>query len=147
MTVFYTLMLGWAPSLVIELEVGLKDGYVHPNEAKMRLAREIVAIYHSPSDADAAQKRWDEVFRNKSGSGVPTDIEEAPVMINERVVSVLVRLKMVASGKEATRLIEQGGIRLNDAPVTDLHATVSADMLPAVLQVGKRKFVRLVVQS
>ncbi|MBK8134580.1 MAG: tyrosine--tRNA ligase [Chloroflexi bacterium] len=147
MPVFYKLILGWAPSLVIELEVGLKDGSVHPNEAKMRLAREIVAIYHSPSDADAAQKRWDEVFRNKSGSGVPTDIDEAPVMINERVVSVLVRLKMVASGKEATRLIEQGGIRLNDAPVTDLHATVSADMLPAVLQVGKRKFVRLVVQS
>ena len=41
---------------------------------KMQLAREIVSIFHSPDDAEAAQKRWDEVFR--SGSGVPEDIPE-----------------------------------------------------------------------
>jgi len=53
---------------------------------------------------------------------------------------------MVASGKEATRLIEQGGIKLNDVVVSDTHATITSDQLPAVLQVGKRKFVKLVAQ-
>jgi tyrosyl-tRNA synthetase len=53
-------------------------------------------------------------------------------------------LKMVSSGGEAKRLIEQNGIRLNEQPVTDATASVTPDMLPAVLQVGKRKFVRLV---
>lgn len=146
MPIYYKLILGWAPSKVAEFEAGLKDGSIHPNEAKMSLAREIVAIYHSSEGAEAAQKRWDEVFRNKSGSGVPTDIEEQRVADNERVVGVLVRLKMVASGKEATRLIEQGGIRMNDVVVSDIHATITADQLPAVLQVGKRKFAKLVAQ-
>jgi tyrosyl-tRNA synthetase len=146
MPIYHKLILGWAPSKVAEFEAGLKAGSIHPNEAKMSLAREIVAIYHSPEGAEAAQKRWDEVFRNKSGSGVPTDIEEKTVADNERVVGVLVRLKMVASGKEATRLIEQGGIKLNDVVVSDIHATITADQLPAVLQVGKRKFVKLVAQ-
>lgn len=146
MPIYYKLLLGWPPAKVAEFEQGLKDGSIHPNEAKMQLAREIVAIYHSPADSEAAQRRWDEVFRNKSGSGIPTDIDDAPVAENERIVSILVRLKMVASGKEATRLMEQGGIRLNDAVVNDIHATISNDQLPAVLQVGKRKFIRLVAQ-
>jgi tyrosyl-tRNA synthetase len=51
---------------------------------------------------------------------------------------------MVGSGSEAKRLMQQNGIRLNEQPVTDPQATVKPDMLPAVLQVGKRKFVRLV---
>jgi tyrosyl-tRNA synthetase len=60
------------------------------------------------------------------------------------VVDVLRRLKMVASGNEARRLIDQQGVRLNGEVVSDVDATVAPDMLPAVLQVGKRKFVRLV---
>ena len=44
------------------------------------------------------------------------------------------------------RLIEQGGIRMNDAVISDIHATITADQLPAVLQVGKRKFIKLVAQ-
>lgn len=147
MPIFHKLILGWAPTKVAEFEAGLKDGSVHPNEAKMNLAREIVSIYHSPDDAESAQKRWDEVFRNKSGSGVPSDIKDEPVADNERIVNVLVRLKMVASGKEASRLMEQGGIRINDEVVSDVHTTIEASQLPAVLQVGKRKFVRLVNQA
>lgn len=147
MPIFHKLILGWAPAKVAEFEAGLKDGSVHPNEAKMNLAREIVSIYHSPDDAESAQKRWDEVFRNKSGSGVPSDIKDEAVADNERIVNVLVRLKMVASGKEASRLMEQGGIRINDEVVSDVHTTIDAAQLPAILQVGKRKFVRLVNQA
>lgn len=147
MPIYYKLILGWSPAKVAEFDAGLKDGSVHPNEAKMQLARDIVSVYHSPADAEAAQKRWDEVFRNKAGAGIPTDIEEQPVAENERIVDVLRRLNMVASGKEATRLMEQGGIRMNETPVTDMRATISADDLPAVLQVGKRKFVKLVLAN
>ena len=63
---------------------------------------------------------------------------------SERVVDILRRLDMVSSGKEAKRLMSQNGVRLNEEPVTDPLASVTPDMLPAVLQVGKRKFVRLV---
>lgn len=142
MPIYHKLILGWSPNQVGELVKGLVDGTIHPNEAKMRLAREIVSIFHSPADAEAAQKRWDEVFRG--GAGVPDDMPEEVLAEPEKITAILARLKMTASGGEARRLIEQGGVRFNDAVVKDVMAQVTPDDLPAVLQVGKRKFVRLI---
>lgn len=145
MPIFFKLILGYSPAQVKEIENGLANGSLHPNEQKMQLAREIVSIFHSPEASAGAQKRWDEVFRS-GGSGVPDDIPEEVLAGEEKVVDILRRLSMVASGGEARRLIEQKGVRLNDEPVTDLTAAVRPDQLPAVLQVGKRKFVRLVAE-
>lgn len=143
MPIYHRLILGWTPAQMQELESGLASGKLHPNEAKMRLAREIVTIFHSSAAAEAAQNHWDKVHR--SGE-MPDDMPEESIKQAERVVDLLRRLKMVASGKEAKRLMEQNGIRLNETPVNDPMATVTLDMLPAVLQVGKRKFVRLVAR-
>ncbi|MDL1899331.1 tyrosine--tRNA ligase [Anaerolineae bacterium CFX9] len=145
MPIYHKLILGWSPQELEQLQRGLSDGSLHPNEAKMRLAREIVTIFHSAEAAEAAQKRWDEVFRG--GSGIPEDIPEAVIEAEEKVVDVLRRLGMVPSGSEARRLIQQNGVRLNEQPVTDIHAVITPVELPAVLQVGKRKFVRLVAGS
>jgi tyrosyl-tRNA synthetase len=142
MPIYHKLILGWSPAEVRALEQRLADGTLHPNEAKMSLARAIVHIFHSPEAAEAAQRRWDEVFRG--GSGIPDDIAEETLAADERVVDVLRRLNMAPSGAEAKRLMAQGGVKLNEAPVTDPNAVVSLDALPAVLQVGKRRFVRLV---
>ncbi len=143
MPIYHKLILGWEPSRLAELEAGLADGSLHPNEVKMGLAREIVSIFHSPEAAEASQKRWDEVFRSDK-SGVPDDIPEAALAAEERVLDILRRLEMVASGGEAKRLMSQNGIKLEGEAVTDPATVVTPDMLPAVLQVGKRKFVRLV---
>lgn len=143
MPIYHKLILGWSPTHLQELEHGLASGALHPNEVKMRLAREIVSIFHSAEDAQAAQHRWDEVFRS-GGSGIPDDIPEEALAAEERVVDILRRLNMVSSSGEARRLIQQNGVRLNEQPVTDTQAVVTLAMLPAVLQVGKRKFVRLV---
>jgi len=142
MPVYHRLILGWSPQQVSEMEQGLAEGNLHPNEVKMALAREIVSIFHDAEAAQAAQHRWDEVFR--SGGGIPDDIPEESLATEERVIDILRRLNMVNSGSEAKRLMQQNGIRLNETPVNDAGATVTPDMLPAVLQVGKRKFVRLV---
>lgn len=141
MSIFYKLILGWSPAALAELETGLSDGTLHPNEVKMRLAREIVSIFHSPEAAQQAQKRWDDVFRG--GKGIPEDIPQAAITQAEKVVEILKRLNMVSSGGEARRLIEQNGVRLNEVPVTDPNMLIKPESLPAVLQVGKRKFVRL----
>jgi len=142
MPIYHKLILGWSPAQLAELEQGIASGALHPNEVKMRLAREIVTIFHSADDAQAAQKRWDEVFR--SHGGLPEDMPEESLAEAEKVVDILRRLNFVASGGEARRLMQQNGIRLNEQPITDPLAVISPDMLPAVLQVGKRKFVRLV---
>jgi len=142
MAIYYKLILGWSPAQMKELQDGIASGALHPNEVKMRLAREIVSIFHSPEAAEEAQKNWDEVFRG--GSGIPEDIPEEALAAEERVVEILRRLNMVSSGAEARRLIEQNGVRLDGQPVTDVYASVKLDALPVVLQVGKRKFVRLI---
>jgi tyrosyl-tRNA synthetase len=144
MPIYYKLILGYGPAQLKELEDGLASGALHPNEVKMQLAREIVRIFHSPSDSEAAQKWWDEVHRG--GGGLPSDMPEEVLAADERVLDILRRLDMVSSGGEAKRLMQGNGIRLNEQPVTDAQAMVTLDMLPAVLQVGKRKFVRLVKQ-
>jgi tyrosyl-tRNA synthetase len=142
MPIYYKLLLGYSPAQMIELEVGLASGALHPNEAKMALAREIVAIFHSREASDAAQRTWDAVHRG--GSGLPEDMPQEVLAGDEKIVDVLRRLNMVASGAEAKRLMQQNGVRLNDQLVTDPFAVVTPAQLPAVLQVGKRKFVRLV---
>lgn len=142
MSVYHKLILGWAPAQIEALEAGLSAGSLHPNTTKMQLAREIVSIFHSRAAAEAAQTRWDEVFR--SGSGIPEDIAEVALPAEAEIRDILLRLKMVGSRGEAKRLIQQSGVRLNERKVESLTATVSPAMLPAVLQVGKRRFVRLV---
>ena len=138
---YHKLILGWTPAQVEEQESKLASGEAHPNAVKMRLAREIVSIFHSEDDAQAAQSRWDEVFRG--GAGVPDDMDEAALAADEEIRDVLVRLNMVKSRGEAKRLIQQGGVRLNDQKVASPQAVITLDALPAVLQVGKRRFARL----
>ena len=142
MGIYHKLILGWPPAQLAELEAGLQTGAAHPNEVKMRLARDIVRIFHSEDAAQAAQARWDEVFRG--GSGVPADIDEVALAADEDIRDILLRLKMVGSRGEAKRLIQQNGVRLKEQKVEDFRMEVKLEMLPAVLQVGKRQFVRLV---
>ena len=142
MGVFHKLILGWTPTQVDELEAKLRSGELHPNETKMALAHEIVRIFHSLDAAEAAQTRWNEVFRG--GSGIPDDIAEAILPAEAEIRDILVRLKMVGSRGEAKRLIQQGGVRLKEEKVESLQAVITMEMLPAVLQVGKRQFVRLI---
>ncbi|MDE2951604.1 MAG: tyrosine--tRNA ligase [Chloroflexota bacterium] len=142
MGIYHKLILGWTPAQVEDLERKLRSGELHPNDVKMNLAGEIVSIFHGNADAEAAQSRWNEVFRG--GSGIPDDIDEAMVPATEEIRDILVRLRMVGSRGEARRLIQQNGVRLNEEKVDSLQAVVSPEMLPAILQVGKRQFVRLV---
>ena len=144
MPAYHKLILGWSPAQLEATARGLQDGSLHPNEVKLQLAQEIVSIFCSPSEAGAARARWDEVFR---GGGVPQEIDEVALQGEERVLDLLRRLNMVNSGGEARRMMKQNGVRLNDVQVRDVQALVTADMLPAVLQVGKRRFVRLVADD
>ena len=142
MGIYHKLILGWTPSEVARLEAHIERGEAHPNEVKMRLARDIVSIFHSSPAAQAAQARWDEVFRG--GRGMPEDMDEAHLSAAAEIRDLLLRLNMVKSRGEAKRLIQQNGVRLNEQKVNSPQATITLDMLPAVLQVGKRQFVRLV---
>jgi tyrosyl-tRNA synthetase len=111
----------------------------HPKEAKMRLAREIVTMYHSTEAATQAEENWTKTF---SDGGVPEDMLEISVSAGEKVSDKLVEAGIVASKSELRRLQEGGAISEVGG---DVHANVdSIDKRPIVLRIGKHRFVRII---
>jgi tyrosyl-tRNA synthetase len=135
------------PSDVDAVERGLADGSLHPAEQKRRLAREIVALYHGEEAARSAEERFDRVHRERE---IPEDVEEvqipADAMRDGKVwlPRLLAVTGLATSNADARRLIEQGGVRLDGEAIQDPDAEFSPqDLAGRVLQVGRRRFVRL----
>lgn len=119
-----------------KMEKDLKGGK-NPRDVKMRLAREIVAMYHSAKDAKKAEDNFIGVFQKKEK---PEDIATHKIKgKSENILEVLVNSKLAPSKGEARRLIEQGGVKINDETVKDINFEVKKDSL---IQKGKRFFVK-----
>jgi tyrosyl-tRNA synthetase len=131
---------------VREVEKAIKKG-TNPKDFKMRLAREIVTLYHSAEAAKKAEKEFQRVFAEK---GLPEIVPEAKAEKGTRLIDLIVREKLAPSKAEARRLIEQGGVKLNDKAVTSVDATAGEGLTPealakgVILKVGKRKFLKIV---
>lgn len=120
---------------------GLADGSVHPGELKRRLAREIVGQYWGADAARLAEEEFDRVFREHRP---PDDVPTHPLPSDDPVwlPGVLRDAGLVASGSEARRLIAQGAVRL-DGNKVDTESVPRDDLAGRIVQVGKRRFVRL----
>jgi tyrosyl-tRNA synthetase len=132
---------------VAEIEGGLADGSVLANDAKRRLARDVVDRYHGPGAGTAAEDRFNRVHRERE---MPDEIPEVPIpdgAVRDGGIwlpRLLVELGRARSNGEARRLIEQGGIRLDGEPVEDPDRERAPEELEGrVLQVGRRWFGRL----
>jgi tyrosyl-tRNA synthetase len=129
------------------LEHGLEAGTVHPNEAKRRMAREVVDLYHGRGAGERAEERFNVMHREHE---VPEDVPEVAVpddaVRDGRVwlPRLLVELGRAESNAEARRLVEQGGVRLDGEQVLDPDREFERQALKGrVLQVGRRWFGRL----
>jgi len=126
---------------VIEQTVKDIAAGANPRDTKASLAREIVRIYHSEEAALAAEAAFNKQFRDKEQ---PDDIPTQAVSKKQwEPIELLVALKLAQSKSEARRLIEQGGVRLNDAKIDGDEIKVKSG---DVIQVGKRRFVKLAVK-
>jgi tyrosyl-tRNA synthetase len=134
---FFRLVTRWTPPQIQELEAGLAEGRLHPRDVKMKLAHEVVSIYHSESAAAQAEQEFVRVFQQ---GNLPEEMPEYRLQPGQTVLDVLVVSGMVASKSEGRRMIEQHGVRL-DGQVLD-NASLP---LPhtGVLQVGKRRYLRV----
>ena len=115
------------------------DGGRNPRDAKVMLAQEIIARFHSAKAADDALAAFEARFRD---GAIPEDMPE--VSIGGAPVGILKLLReagLVASGSEAQRNVEQGGVRVNGDRVEDKSLQLPAGTY--VVQVGKRKFARV----
>jgi tyrosyl-tRNA synthetase len=126
---------------VAEFETALAGGSRHPRDLKMALAREIVSIFHGDDAAAAAEEHFRTVFQQRE---LPDDMPEVRL---DGPVGLLVLLKdagLVSSSGEGRRLVEQGGVKLNGQTVGDIKLELAPTGGEQVLQVGRRKFVKLV---
>ena len=111
-----------------------------PKSAKMRLAREIVTIYHSESDAKKAEENWVKTF---SEGGVPEDIVSVNGVVGNLLKDTAISSKLIESSSEWKRLIEQGGIYFEDEKITDPNQKIEKS---GVLKIGKRRFIKIEVK-
>lgn len=138
---WFQLAADFEPTRVEDLMAELSTGAMHPNEAKRLLARSVVGLYHSDQAARQAEAEFDQVFKH---GGVPDEIEVFALPEGDPVnIAKLVREVFGESGSEARRLLEQGAIRIDGNQISDLELPRSV-LVGHILQVGKRKFARLV---
>jgi tyrosyl-tRNA synthetase len=119
------------------------DDDLPPREAKRELARELVSWLHSPEEAVQAEQAFDRVFVQR---GVPEQIEEFVFAAPDGVVHLpgLVADAFGMSRSEARRLIDQGGVSLEEQTLAAAEHDLPSDRLDGVvLRVGKRRFRRL----
>ncbi|WP_374358713.1 tyrosine--tRNA ligase [Pseudoduganella danionis] len=118
------------------------DGGANPRDAKVALAQEIVARFHSQ---DAAEQALND-FVNRSKGGIPDDIAEISLPGAPSGIQQLLKAAgLCASVSEAGRMIEQGGVRIDGTVISD--KTLKVDAGTMVLQVGKRKFARVTLTA
>ncbi len=138
MGVFSRLVTRWTPDEIRTFEENISNGSLHPKDAKMKLAREIVTTYHGQEAAEAAESEFVQVFQEQ---GQPDEMDEYPLKKDQTILDVLQQCGLSESRSQSRRLIEQNAVRLDDQILSDPHAEFPG---PGVLQVGKRRFIRII---
>jgi len=138
---WYTLLSFKSEAFIATLKAEVNAGR-NPKEAKVALAKEITARFHSLADADAAEQD----FINRSKGGIPETIEEISLPLDAGggglgIAAILKQTGLVASSGEGNRLIDGGGVRVDSSVVSDKGLKLGAGTY--VMQVGKRKFMRV----
>jgi tyrosyl-tRNA synthetase len=127
---------------IAALQKQVQDG-MNPRDAKVALAQEIVARFHSPKAADDALASFQARFRD---GAIPDDMPEVQLGTAPMgILKVLREAALVSSGSEAQRNVEQGGVRVNGDRIEDKSLQLPAGVY--VVQVGKRKFARVTLTA
>lgn len=137
MPTYFSLVTRWTPSQISKIEQGLAEGSIHPRDAKMKLAFEITESFYGTEGAKKAQKDFVDKFQRNI---FPEEMRTYSLSKSANALDVLVDAGFVKSRSEGRALIEQKAVKLNGEPL----ANWNAELKPGVLQVGKRKFLRLI---
>jgi tyrosyl-tRNA synthetase len=130
------------------VEIGtLKDriaaGQLHPKAAKVRLAKEMVARFHSSAAAEEAERNFEQVFARHE---MPDEIEEVRIVVAEAeiwVPKLLLDAGLVKSTSDGRRMIQQHAVSIDGEKLEDINATIPAEGA-VLLKVGKRRFCRVI---
>lgn len=142
---YFELATDLSGEALVSLREQLDSGALHPRDAKMRLARTFVRMYHGDAQAEEAERHFKTVFQQQA---LPEAIPEVAVREADLedgqlwVVKLLTHLDLVPSNGEARRMIKQGAVKIDEQKVEAVNVDVPVrDGM--IVQVGKRKFARV----
>ena len=140
---YFTLLTDVPNEELRAIERGLEDNTMHPMDTKKRLARTIVALLHGEEAAGDAQGEFERVFQQRQQPGETQDLH---VAINGGsaevdITLVLTEAGLVASRGEARRLVQQGGISIDDVKLTESQVELREG---AIVKLGRHRFYKIV---
>lgn len=124
------------------LELGLSDGSMHPGDAKRELGRRIVSRHHTADAANEAEAAFDRQFRSHEAPE-DVDVYKIPTTGDISLPALLGDAGLVSSRSEGRRMIKQGAVKV-DGERVDAEFVSAEDVIDSVIQVGKRRFIRVV---
>jgi tyrosyl-tRNA synthetase len=133
---YFTLLTRVDETEIKKYQKALAAG-ANPRDYKILLAKELVRFYHSDQDATEQEANFIKVFSHK---GMPAEITELKPATYD-LVAVLLESGLAASKSEAKRVIEQGGVKIDQRVVKELEFKIPAG---AILQKGKLKFLKII---
>jgi len=134
---FFRLVTRFTPAEIEAIEKQLAAGTIHPRDAKMKLAREIASIFYGEGAAEASQEAFIHTFQQRE---TPDAMPEYCLQSGQTVLEVLIEAGLAESRSKARGLIDQKGVRLDGETLERADAPFPH---PGVLQVGKRRFLRV----
>src|ERR1700722_8025776 len=145
---YYDLLTDFPPPVIVRVKEEVRTGVLHPMDAKMQLAHNIIASFHGEEAARKASDEFRRVFRERQA---PSEIPEAKLPEGDyTLLKILTYLKVAESRSEAERLIKQGAVEWNQTIVRNVNLTVQIRKLTPegawTLRVGKKKFLRVVAE-
>ncbi|RLC67027.1 MAG: tyrosine--tRNA ligase [Chloroflexi bacterium] len=139
---WFELITRWTPEQIDELLEAVERGEVHPMEAKKKLAWEIVSIFDGDEAADRAAAHFERVHQQRK---LPQDMPSRALAGPTNLVDLIYDAGFAPSKSQARRLVQQGAVRLDGERITSIEAEITVED-ESVLQVGKRRFLRLIRQ-
>lgn len=119
----------------------IKEGSLHPNEAKKQLASSVVSVYHGEETGTQMREQFERVFAKKK---LPDEVPEFKFDRDKKLIEVLVEAKLLASNGEARRMIKQGAVSIVDGDkISDTEFIATNELTDKIVKVGKRKFLKL----
>ena len=131
----------------------IKHSKVNPRDLKMKLAREIVGIYHGARKAEEAEDYFIKTVQKKEAPDEIKTMEVAPRpsaglnIKSMNIVDLLIEVKLANSKNEARRLVQQGGVRVGGKVVSSISAPIKLTKQGVVIQRGKRNFIKAVITA
>ncbi|HKW63698.1 MAG TPA: tyrosine--tRNA ligase [Candidatus Acidoferrum sp.] len=143
---YYELLTDRAPSEIVALRKEVSSGKLHPMDAKMRLAEEVISGFHGKDAARKAAENFQRVFRDRQAPDEAPTIK-LPKGPAKKLTALLADLKLAPSKAEAERLIKQKAVEIDgviiEDPREDIDLSKPANFL---IRAGKKRFIRVVVE-